>query len=553
MYHTFPKIADRIIEWGIIFLLVCTPLALPTRYGTVHLWVNTAMELTIFLLVMIWLLKLIIVTLNSKSKVPNPNSEIRNLNISINRFGFVKTPLNIPIILFIILIIFQLTPLPLGILKVLSPSTYDLYKITLFTPWNAKHISSGPALPTDQVSEETNQKLETRNPKPEIRNHQSTIQNLKSEIENWRSISIYRYATKSELIQMLTYIGMFFLVTNTPSLRINRIIVIIICVGFFVSFLGILQKFTGTTKIFWIIDVSSGSRGIHHFGTHINRNHFSGYMAMVIPLSLGLLISRFGNITFYKTMTWRSILTKFESYLLGNILLIFAIMVMISALFLSLSRGGILSFAVATVVFITLIGFSRRAKSVIGKGRILIGSVTVLILAFLFLTWIGIGPILNRLSDFSDQSVSIRYHISKNTLKMAKDFPVFGTGLGTFQYLYPKYDTLEEEKSFYDHAHNDYVELLSDSGLIGLLIVLGGIVVFFSKIMPIWWRGSDPYAKGVTLGGVCGVIAIICNSFADFNLHIPANALFLSFILGLTCNSVNLESIHNDKNSHTRR
>jgi len=131
MLSKYSVIADRIIEWGIIFLLVSTPLALPTRYGTVHLWVYTTIEFTIFLLVIIWLLKRTIIAASSNSELRTPNSKIRNLNLSINRFGFARTPLNLPIILFVCLVIFQLVPLPSGILSSISPNTYYLYRMTL--------------------------------------------------------------------------------------------------------------------------------------------------------------------------------------------------------------------------------------------------------------------------------------------------------------------------------------------------------------------------------------------------------------------------------------
>ncbi|KHE92746.1 MAG: putative membrane protein, partial [Candidatus Scalindua brodae] len=373
-----------------------------------------------------------------------------------------------------------------------------------------------------------NPKLATWNPatrtlQPETRTPQSSIR---------FPISIYPYATKIEFFLILAYIGMFFLVTNTPGIRLDRIILVIMSVGFLISFLGILQKFTGTSKIYWLIDSPNASL----FGSFINRNHFAGYIGMVIPLSFGLLITRFESMAFHKTMSWRSILAKFESRLLGNILMVFAIMTMVSALFISLSRGGILSLMVSIIVFVAFISLSRRARSIVGKGRKV--TITTLLLAFVFLMWLGVGSILERLSNLSSPS---RHEVTQNTISMAEDFPLFGTGLGTFQYHFPKYKTLEGQL-YWDHAHNDYAELLSDSGLIGFLIVACGIIFFIWQTLVRWWKSKDPYVMGITLGGFCGIIAILSHSIADFNLHIPANALFLSFILGLTWIAVNAKS-----------
>ncbi len=165
--------------------------------------------------------------------------------------------------------------------------------------------------------------------------------------------------------------------------------------------------------------------------------------------------------------------------------------------------------------------------------------IIVLILALVFLTWIGADPILNRLSNLS---LSTRYDVYENTLTMAKDFPLFGTGAGTFQYLYPKYKTLLSQ-SYYLHTENDYLELLSDTGLSGFMTVLIGFILFFKKILTRCWRSENPYVRGITIGVVCSVVAILSHSLVDFNLHIPANALFFTIILGLIYNTVNLRSI----------
>jgi O-antigen ligase len=540
-------IFDRIIEYGIIFLIVFTPFA----FGSVHLWAYSAVELIICFLVIIWILKLISINISKAIIMPyhqlavhNPQFTTSYSTVCVNRFGFVKTPLNTPIILFVGLILFQLMPLPPGALKFFSPNTYQLYKATLTdgqtspTVVQAHEITNltDVAVPAGTSSGRLadHPLARTESGGSQITNNKSSIVNRKSQISNfsWRPISIYPYATKSELIKILTYIGLFFLITNVPGVRINHIVVIIIGVGFLISFLGILQKLTGTTKIYWVGDASY----VDLFGPYINRNHFAGYIVMVIPIALGLLISRFANITFSRNMTWRSIIVESESHIFVNLLLIFAMTIMISSLFLSLSRGGIISFIVVMVVFFSLVGLSR-AKEAISKGRRII--LTVLILAFVFLIWLGLNPVLNRLSSLSSPE---RYEVFQNTINIAKDFPLFGTGLGTFQYIYPRYKSLQDQL-YYDHAHNDYVELLSENGVLGLVIVMVGIIVFFGKTVAKWRERRDTYAKGITLGGICGVIAIFNHSFTDFNLHIPANALFFSLILGLTFNAVHLKSI----------
>ncbi len=557
-------IFDRIIEYGILFLIVFTPLA----FGSVHYWAYTTMELTVFFLIIIWAIKQIITYRqpetpdpdrragrtragrNSERRTPNselanPEPEIRNTrrstrntqhatrNAEFNRFGLVKTPLNIPIILFMALILFQLIPLPSGLLKSLSPNTHYLYSLTQpgSVIGNSKLRTPNSELPHLQP-ETHNLQPDTRNPLPATRNspvRNSELRTLNSELLS--PISIYSYASKAELFKILAYIGMFFLITNTPGIRIKRIVVVIISVGFSISLLGIMQKFTGTKDMYWVVKASRSTL----FGPFENRNHFAGYIGMVIPLALGLLVSRFASAAFSRHAARRSIVAKFQSHFFANLLLTFVIVIMISSIFLSLSRGGIISFFVVVVAFCTLVGLAKL-RGVMGRGLKII--VSVLVITFVFLMWLGLDPVLDRLSNISSPP---RYEVYENTINIAKDFPLLGTGVGTFQYIYPGYKTLQDQL-YYDHAHNDYLELISDSGLVGFVIVLSGLIMFFWKTLVKWWERRYYYAKGVTLGGVCSVIAILAHSFTDFNLHIPANALFLSIILGLIHNVVNLKS-----------
>lgn len=516
---------DRIIEYGIILLIVFTPLAM----GTVLPWSYTTMGLIICFLVIICIIKLIFIKIKKNSTTLKPQSNNYQSSFVINRFGLTKTPLNIPIILFIGLIVFQLIPLSPGFLKVVSSNTYDLYRNTLpewpdIAPSLSEQFPAGFEHSPSSVSEIANNKSEDYSNK-------SSIQKKPVFNSNWMPISIYPYASKKELFSILIFIGMFLIITNTPDIRINRIIVVIVSLGFSISLLGIMQKLTGTTKTYWLVESDSE----FPFGPYINRNHFAGYICMVIPLSLGLLISRFRSLFSSRNRYFKA--ADFQSHLFANLLLVFAIVIMILALFFSLSRGGILAFLFSIAVFFIIVAISRLATGN-NKGLKISSFVLTVLIAFSVLIWIGHDTILDRLSDPSSPTAT-RINLYVDTLNMFSDFPIFGTGFGTFQYIYRKYKTLDD-RFFYEHAHNDYLELLSDLGLIGFLIVLAGIVLFLRKILLRWIERRDPYAKGITLGGVCGVFAILSHSLADFNLHIPANALFLSIILGMIFNTVNL-------------
>lgn len=488
------------------------------------------MEITVFFLLILWAFKQFFIHTKVHTN-PHDASKSRRPYLPVNRFGFVKSPLNIPILLFIGLVLFQIVPLPPYVIKVMSPNTYSLYKESL-PGWPEKEpFYESPITP---VKNRVSHNQMTAHRDAPVKDINYTDLHDRGIFSSWRTLSIYPYATKTELLKILAYIGIFFLVINTTEIKIVRIVVVIAGIGFFIALLAILQKLTGTTRIYWLRDASYASP----FGPYICRNHFAGYIGMAIPLSMGLLSARLARITFSQNITWRDIVRVFESHLLENIMLTFAITIMISALFLSLSRGGMVSFIISIIVFVVLIGL-RRTKAVISKGRIVLTS--VLVATFAMLLWLGLNPILDRLSNLSSPE---RYTVYENTFAMAKDFLTCGTGLGSFLYIYPKYKTLTSQAIF-DHAHNDYIELFSECGIPGCLILIAAVITFFWKILKRWWERCDPYAKGITLGGICSIIAILFHSFGDFNLHIPANALFLSFILGLIYRTVMSRNVRN--------
>ncbi|HDY69045.1 MAG TPA: O-antigen ligase domain-containing protein [Candidatus Scalindua sp.] len=570
MHTSYPKIANKIIEWGIIFLIVFTPLA----FASVHPWAYTVMELTICFLVIIWILKLIIINLKKTSKIPARigrsrstnqlinKSSTKNLKSSIlnnkspysttlvNRFGFVKTPLIIPIVLFVGLVLFQLAPLPPGVLKFLSPNTYQLYKTTSLGLCSAKHTSPGPDL---YSAEHT---LLGSNPSiPQSLN--SSIP--QSSIQSWHPLSVYPYATKTELYKILAYIGIFFLIINyNPSTRsrqpvtrryprlspacrqgrdgqglrikifITRLIIILIVVGCFESIYGLLECLSGHQHIFFrkkILGLDFAS------GTYINRNHFAGYMAIVICMSFGYLTyilskSSVSNVSLRVRATgWRQRLSQIIN-LIGTRagLLSFLILIMSSALILSGSRAGICSFIIVIILMSTMI-----------SKRISIKKITLILLPVcLMVVWIGLNPVIKRFSETPKamKAEGERIIVWKDTYNLIKDFPTLGTGLGTYEYAFPKYKTIRRQV-LYNHTHNDYLELMSDTGITGFFIVIAGAAYYLFMVIRLWFQRRNRFVRGIAIGCLGGITYIILHSLTDFNLQIPANALHLSIITGI--------------------
>jgi len=530
------KICNKVIESGLIFLVIFTPLA----FGSVHVWAYSLMELTVFILLLTWLLKSLLISGKSKVK-----SKKKSIFLTLNsQLSFFKTPLNIPLLFFLFLVIFQMIPLPPSALKLLSPNTYCLYQ-QILPGWPYEQDAGYRMQDTGYRMQDAGYTIhDTRYRIQDTRyrmqdggfNSTNSTNPMKS-MNSWRSLSIYPHSTKDELFKFLAYIGVFFLIVNTVRSKeeIQRLVIAIIIVGAVIAFLGIMQMVSRTDKIYWFWKSHYKTGG--YFGPYVNPNHFASYLEMVIPLALGFLISRQKPHFRNKSTSWRYRLATLDTWLSTHALLIFLIVIMITALFFSLSRGGILTFFFSIVLMFNFLLHTRRQQ----KRRLKL-LVSVLSLSILFLIWMGIDPVLKELSTLLNlKTASPERPIAwKDTLRLVKDFPILGIGLGNFQYLFPKYKTITSQ-SFWTHAHNDYLEMLADTGILGTLFFFGGLLLFLIIVIKKWLERRHPFVRGITLGGTIGCIAILLHSGAEFNLHIPANILLLFIILGLTVATVHLK------------
>ncbi|RLG68205.1 MAG: hypothetical protein DRO11_09330 [Methanobacteriota archaeon] len=300
---------------------------------------------------------------------------------------------------------------------------------------------------------------------------------------------------------------------------IDRLIKVMIGVAFSVALLGILQHYATPGKIYGFRDASYAPS----FGPYVNHNHFAGYMEMMTFLAIGYLLAAYPA-------------RRGKGDPVGKrILLGFMITVMIISLCLSLSRGGIISFIVASSFLIGMVWMKRRR-------RILPLVLLVLFLAPLFyLLWIGIGPFIDRLSTLKEWHATIGYRLEEwhGALQIIKNFPLFGTGLGTFMYIFPLYQR-KAIPLICDHAENDYLEIFSDLGFVGGALFWGGIFFFVGYGIKKWLRRDHPYVVGVSIGGLAGVIAFLFHGLVDFNLRIPANAFHFFVLLGVVHNVFSL-------------
>jgi O-antigen ligase len=317
----------------------------------------------------------------------------------------------------------------------------------------------------------------------------------------FHSISVYPFATEMDFCRFLLYAMVFSAAAFGTKDWENavRIIRALAVFGFLLALFGIIQRAAWNEKIYWFRELTQGG---HPFGPFVNRNHFAGFVGMIIPLSLG--------IAFRSRQTEKKLMFGFFS------------VVMAIGIFFSLSRGGTISFFAGLMVF----SFVSLTKGM-SKKKLVPVFLFVLVLA-VYLLSLGISPIIERFAR-TDVSGEDRFAVWQGTLSAFRDFPLFGSGLGTFQYVFRAYQP-DGVTRYYDHAHNDYLELLLEAGVVGVLIAAVFFFFLFRIIMKAGWKGRDIYLGA---GFFASITTIAFHSIIDFNLHIPSNAILFSLILGL--------------------
>ncbi len=264
-------------------------------------------------------------------------------------------------------------------------------------------------------------------------------------------------------------------------------------------------------------------------GSYFNRNHYAGFLEMTFPLALGYVLSLGDWGGAGRRPLWSRLVSS-ENFQ-KQILFLFLLGIAFLAVLFSRSRMGIFSVLVS-LAFFTFLG-SRSIRTGQGLGRMVY---TVLAVAVFFGLFIGLYPVAERFLHVGENLPS-RTELWKDALVMIKDFPLFGSGLGTFGYAYPLYKLSVEKPLVYLHAHNDYLELISETGILGFASLMAALGLFLYTSLKSLTRlaGEEDYFRFfILLGALTGVFSILLHGLVDFNMQIPSNALYFSFLIGLS-------------------
>jgi O-antigen ligase len=321
-------------------------------------------------------------------------------------------------------------------------------------------------------------------------------------------ISAVGFLTRQEALKYVAYGLLLFVAAQaiTGEGDYRRFAAVAIVFGLAVALFAIVQSLTSNGRVYWLFRPENPS---YIFGPYVNRNHFAGLMELLAPLPLVLAVT-------LKPLKGGK-----------RMMLVFAAIIMGGSVVLSLSRGGMLALVAEISLLFGYVAWRRATRA-----ALMLLSACLLMAAFLW--WVGSEQLILRFrtEGASGMSAQARLDITRSAITMARQRPLLGWGLGTFATVYPPFRNFYGDR-YVNEAHNDYAQVLVETGIIGLATLLW-VALLLAKAA---WRRAR-YAESdlraaIRLGLLLGCAGLLAHSFVDFNLQIPANAALFYVCCGL--------------------
>jgi len=321
-------------------------------------------------------------------------------------------------------------------------------------------------------------------------------------------MSAYRHATIDESLNYVVYGIVLFLAVQTvrDDANAKTFAAVISVFGFLLACFAVMQNLVQPGVLYWMRKPVGGAV----FGPYVNRNHYAGLMEMLFPIPL--IMGMRDDIPAGKKALW-----------------LFCAAVMAGSIVLSQSRGGLTACVVECVALaIYLRSSHHRDRRFAWEVLVLVSLVGAFVLAS------ATGNVFGRFGSLGPLD---RITIMRDGMRMFAQHPVIGWGLNTFSVAYPSYRSFYTDLSI-DQAHNDYLQLLIETGILGFFFMISFIVLLYRTALRRleYWRSRPLYA--LVLGSLVGCTGILVHSLLDFNMHIPANAAMFYALAGIAASNV---------------
>jgi len=463
------ELCERAILSITLFLIVFAPLA----YGAVEPWAQIVILLSIGLMVCVWLWRF----------------------VSLERPRLSFPPFFPAAILFLVLIALQLLPLPRALRAFLSPARLS-------------HVTA-PAHSAD-----------------------------------WGRLTANPGKTAAGALFLAACLAFCFVLLNTFRNRrwVKITLTVLLTLGCLEALYGLVEYWSGRQHIFWY-------QKIYYLeevtGTYINHNHFAGLLGPLLLLAIGVFVVRFARFVAGRSYTfaedgrstWKKVTVTaqlFRRLPASLALLLGTIGLMAVALILSQSRGGLISCAIALGLQMVLLWKIRSRPTELLQGL----GVLALLAA---IVGVVLAPrILTRFS-YAQRDAPERFELWQDSARIVRDYPLLGTGLGTYRDVLSNY---RPQKDFFfvagipqpaaiNYAHNDYLQLLTECGLVGFGLMAWALVVTLRHLFSQFAQHADWEVAAMGSSLTAGIVAFLLHSLVDFNMHIPANALMFCLLVSV--------------------
>lgn len=337
-------------------------------------------------------------------------------------------------------------------------------------------------------------------------------------VQCFAGLTIDRVATRESLLKIVTDLVLFFLAGQLLNAQpengrvLNRLGLVATLLAFALSVLALAQFFTSPRVIYWRVKPAVG----WVFGPYVNHNHYGGLMEMLIPISAAYLLSRPSR-SVARSALWILLVLPLVSVLLSG------------------SRGAVGILLAQGLLLAVLV--ARKSQRTLRRGALIWGGV-VAGLAIGMVLWINSGHLPGRImqvvqpGQYLWDEVSDRIRVAKTAIRITESHPGIGVGLGCFEYAFPQYATFATDMDW-THVHNDYLEVLAETGLPGGLVLVVALVFFFRLAFRHLEERLGHESGWIQVGAAVACVGLLIHSLLDFNLRISANAAWFVVCLAI--------------------
>jgi hypothetical protein len=333
-------------------------------------------------------------------------------------------------------------------------------------------------------------------------------------------ISLYPDATRRWLAFSTGVIALA--LAAAPPLRDRRLLLractAVVGGAVLVAVYGFVARLVFGNKLYGVWSVPT----VAPFGPFVNKNHFAGYVELAALLAVGLATgladeARHGP----GSLSWiESRRSKWVVVAWG------AALVLVLAVPVSLSRGGVVSLSAGLLVLGGLHFWTRGPSRLSATAVVL--SLAVALLASVALVLALPGEARSRILSLggitSEQSGSYRIGIWHDTLRLVDSSPALGSGLGAYADALPRFKTTAGQLRI-EHAENDHLEFLAEGGAVAMLLGAFALLPLVLLSLGTLRGDEDRFRRAVRIASVAGITTIYVHSAFDFNLRVPSNAL----------------------------